>query len=382
MERRAALGLWRTARFWRFDARQSRVDRCPEAQFLDLSFRLRYGHGMNRWFRLVIILFCLLALPLNTPAPLVYRPGEGWSYEPVGSGGKWVRTRAKDQLEVAQKAIEQKDYNLALKAAQRTVKIWPLSDYAPQAQYLLGRCYEAKGQDEKAFREYQKLLEKYPKIENYQEVLNRQYDIANRYLAGQWFKLWGYIPFFPSMDKTSQMYEKVIKNGPYSDVAPQAQINIGAAREKQSNFFNRTDPYKEAVKAYAKAADKYHDQKKVASDALYKAGQAYTKQARKAEYDQSVAGQAIETFSDFITLYPDDPRVPEVQQIIEGLKTEQARGCLEIARFYEQKKHWEGALVYYNEVLNKDPKSKYAEEAKKRIEELKKRTVQQEAAKK
>jgi hypothetical protein len=29
----------------------------------------------------------------------------------------------------------------------------------------------------------------------------------------------GYIPVPPSMDKTADMFEKVVKNGPYSDVA-------------------------------------------------------------------------------------------------------------------------------------------------------------------
>ena len=134
------------------------------------------------------------------------------------------------------------------------MRVWPLSDYAPQAQYLLARCLEERGQDEQAFKAYQALLEKYPKAINYEEVLQRQYEIANRYLDGKWFRLWGYVPFFPSMDKTSEMYEKVIKNGPYSEVAPQAQMSIGAAREKQSN-------YPQAVKAYEKAADVYHDQK-------------------------------------------------------------------------------------------------------------------------
>lgn len=327
---------------------------------------------MKRWLlRLSIILVCWFALPRETPAPLVYRPGEGWSYEPVG-GGKWTRTRAKDQLEVAQKAFDQKDYGLALKAARRTVRIWPLSDYAPQGQYLVGRCYEMKGQDERAFKEYQKVLEKYPKIANYDEILNRQYQIANRYLAGQWFKLWGYVPFFPSMEKTSEMYEKVIRNGPYSDVAAQSQMSIGAAREKQSDF-----PL--AVKAYERAADKYHDQKSIAADALYKAGLAYRKQAKAAEYDQSVAGKAIATFTDFFTLYPNDPRIPDAQKIIQELRAEQSRGSVEIARFYEKKHHWQGALVYYNEAVSKDPNSRYAEEAKRRIEEINKHTIKQTA---
>lgn len=203
---------------------------------------------MNRLtVRFVITLICLAWLPLQTPAPLIYRPGEGWSYEPVG-GGKWVKARAKDQLEVAQNAFDQKDYSLALKAARRTVKIWPMSDYAPQAQYLLARSYEAKGEDEKAFKEYQKVLDKYPKVANYEEILTRQNAIASRFLEGQWFKLWGRIPFFPSMDKTSDMFAKVIKNGPYSDIAAQAQLNIGSAREKQLGFFNPTEPYKKGYR--------------------------------------------------------------------------------------------------------------------------------------
>ena len=325
--------------------------------------------------RLSIAVLCLLVLPVKTPAPLVYRAGEGWSYEPIG-GGKWTRTRAKEQLEVAQAAFDKEDFKLALKAARRTVRVWPLSDYAPQAQYLMARCLEAKGQDEKAFKAYQSLLEKYPKAINYEEVLDRQYQIANRYLGGKWFRLWGYIPFSPSMDKTSDMYDKVIKNGPYSNVAPQAQLNIGAAREKQSDF-------PQAVKAYEKAADIYHEQKTVAADAIYKAGDAYNKQARTAEYDQSVAGKAIATFSDFIALYPEDPRVPEAQKVIDNLRVEQARGALKIAQFYENKKKGDGALVYYNEVLVADPNStsKYTEEAKKRIAAIKQAAARKTAQK-
>jgi outer membrane protein assembly factor BamD len=327
-----------------------------------------------RSLRIFVCVSALLLTAVRTPAPLIYRPGEGWTYEAVGGGGKWSRSRAKDQLEVAQKAFDAKNYSLALKAARRTVRVWPFSDYAPQAQYLVGRCLEEKKQDEKAFKAYQAVLEKYPKSSNYEEIVQRQFVIANRFLAGQWFKLFGYIPFFPSMDKTVQMYEKLLKNGPYSDVAPTAQMNIGAAREKQKD-------YPLAVKAYETAADRYHDRKAVAADALYKEAEAYLKQARTAEYDQSIAGQAIATYTDFMTLFPDDARVPDAQKKIAQLRTEQARGSLVVAKYYEKKKQWNGALVYYNEVLVRDPQSPYAQEAKRRIDEIKKRPIQQTAQK-
>lgn len=327
-----------------------------------------------RFIRLVLIAACLLAFPFRAPAPLVYRPGEGWTYEPVGSGGRWQRPRAKEQLEVAQAAFDRKAYGLALKAARHVLVRWPESDYAPQAQNLVARSYEAKGDAEKAFKEYQKLLEKQPKTASFDEIRRRQYEIANLFLAGKRFKLWGTIPLYRSMDRTAKMYKDIVKTGPYSDVAPQAQLNIGTAREKQSSLGFKAPDYTAAIQAYDLAADRYHDQPKVASEAIYRAGLAYQKQAQSPDRDQGTAGQAIAKFTDFLALYPDDPRAPQAHQIIASLKSKQAQGNFVVAQFYEKRKRWEGARIYYNEVLLQDPNSPYAPEARKRIDQLKQRT--------
>ncbi|MFO1488088.1 MAG: tetratricopeptide repeat protein [Verrucomicrobiota bacterium] len=321
---------------------------------------------MRRLVCLLLVCAGLFLLPFRSPAPLIYTPGEGWRYETVGGGGNWQRTRAKDQLIVAQDAFDKKDYSLALKAARRVVHIWPLSDYAPQAQFILGRCYEIKHLDEKAFKTYQELLEKYPKAVHYEEVLKRQHDIALRFLGGQWFRVWDLIPLYPSMDKTAELFEKIVKTGPYSAVAPASQMKIGETREKQSNFA-------EAAKAYELAADRYYDRPQIAADALFKEASAYKKQAATAEYDQNTAAQAITVYTDFMTLFPDDSRVPEAQKTIAALRSEQARGNLEIARYYERRNHTEAARIYYNEVVNLslgEPNSPHAEIAKKRLVEI------------
>lgn len=324
-------------------------------------------HMSSRGIRFLLILTFLLAFPFRSPAPLIYRPGEGWTYEPHGSEGKWRRTRAKDQLDVAQAAFDKKDYGLALKSARRVVKVWPLSDYAAQAQHLVARSYDAKGNSEKAFKEYQRLIEKNPRGASYDEVIKRQDQIADQFLAGKWFKLWGVIPFFRSMEKTAEMYTKIVKNGPFSDVAPQAQLKVGAAREKQKN-------YPLAAKAYELAADRYHDRPAIATEAIFRQGLAYQKQAQKAEYDQNTAAQSIAAFTDFMTLYPDEPRVPQAQKIIADLKTEQAAGNYKIAKFYDKRLKWDGAKVYYNEVVLTDPNSPFAAYSRERIEQLNKKT--------
>ncbi|MCP5519518.1 MAG: outer membrane protein assembly factor BamD [Verrucomicrobiales bacterium] len=304
-------------------------------------------------------------LPVRTPAPLIYRPGEGWVYESPG-GAQWHRSRAADQLAVAEEAYANQDYKLATKAARRTVARWPQSDYAADAQSLVGRSYEARHKDEKAFKELQKVVDKHPKYRGFDDVVVRQFEIANRFLAGQWFKLWGVIPFFSSMEKTADLYEKLIRNGPYSRVAPFAQLNIGIAREKQKE-------YALAVRAYEKAADLYGESPVFAAEALHRAGMAWYRQARTAEYDQSAAGNAIATFTDFIILYPADPRVPEARALIDALKREQARGAYRIARYYEKRRKPDGARVYYNEVVRTAPDSEYAAAARERLAALKKR---------
>ena len=322
---------------------------------------------MNRRLGLLLIVAaCMVLFPFRAPAPLYYVPGEGWYYEMYGQNARWQRPRAKEQLDVAEQAFNKNDYNTTLHAAHRVLRVWPLSDYAPDAEYLIGRCLETSGKDEAAFKAYQNIIEKYPRSSRYEEVLWRQYEIANRFLGGEWFRIWGTIPLYPSMDQTAQMFDKIVNNGPYSDVAPHAQLRIGAAREKEKD-------YPEAVKAYATAADRYYNQPTIAADALFREGLSYARQAAKAEYDQSTAVQAIERFTDFITLYPNDRRVPRAEKAIAWLKTEQVRGNFEIAQFYQKSKKWNGALVYYNEVLQLDPNSPYAASARQRIEALKPR---------
>ncbi len=313
------------------------------------------------WFVLGMI---LVMLPARSPAPLMYVQGEGWYYEPFGENNAWVRPRAKDQLAVAEEAFANKNYSIATHAAHRVLRLWPLSDYAPRASFLVGRCLETAHKDEAAFNAYQKIIEHYPRTDQYNDVLHRQYEIADRFLAGEWFRLWNTIPLYTSMDETAKLYDKIVNNGPYSEIAPFAQMKIGAAREKQKD-------YAAAVKAYETAADRYHDQPAIAADAMYRTGLSWQKQADTAEYDQGAAAQAIAAYTDFSTFYPDDKRVPETQKAIVKLKAEQVAGNFQIAEFYEKHRKWEGAAVYYSAVVQLDPNSPLAAQARKRLDALK-----------
>ena len=88
---------------------------------------MRYGLAMNRFCArvAVLVLLALVLFPNRSPAPLIYRPGEGWTYEMPGAKGDLHRQRAKDQLEVSQQAFDKKQYHLALRSSQRDFLLLP-----------------------------------------------------------------------------------------------------------------------------------------------------------------------------------------------------------------------------------------------------------------
>src|SRR5271155_1079315 len=181
--------------------------------------------------RLRSLLCSLLALGFATSiarAELVWRPGEGWSDE---SGGDVSASSSRDQLDLAHKLEAQGQRDSALKAYKALLRRWPLSFFAPEAQYRVGKILEDQGDFYNAFQAFQKMVTKYPSSDYFPQALNEQYRIANLYLAGEPQRIWK-IPVGPSMQRTIEMYQRIIKNAPYGDFAPESQFNIGLANEK------------------------------------------------------------------------------------------------------------------------------------------------------
>lgn len=310
------------------------------------------------------ILYSLLALAVALPvvqAELVWRPGEGWSDE---SGSDVSASSSHDQLELAHKLEAQGQRDDALKAYKTLLRRWPLSFFAPEAQYRMGKILEDEADFAAAFKAFQVMVQKYPSSDYFDQALNEQYRIANLYLAGEPQRVWK-IPVGPSMDKTVEMYDRIIKNAPYGAYAAQCQFNIGLAREHQRKF-------PDAIDAYQKVIDNYSGSS-VASNAQYQIGYVWMTSSFQGDYDMGAARKAIDAFQDFLVRYPDSDKAVQAQDNIKKMGQRQTQGAFDIAKFYERQHTNEGsraAFIYYNEVIREDPNSADAQIAKKRVNEL------------
>jgi outer membrane protein assembly factor BamD len=309
----------------------------------------------------LIAVFCLI-LPTNCPAPLIWRKGEGWNYERAGAT---AAKNPKEQLEIAQKFQSKKDYDHAVSAYRRLIRRWPTSQAAQDARLGLGESLVSLGYLYKGFKEYQQLIEKHPNSPHFDTVLERQFEVGNRFLAGEKHKIWRF-RLFSGIDKAVEVFEQVVKNGPYSKVGPQAQFNIGLVYEKQKDYLSAVPAFEKVLERYPKDA--------LAEEAQFQIGWAYKQEAGHAGYDQNNANEAIAAFSDYLLRYPNGQKVAQAEELRGALKHEQSKGLFRIGEFYEKQRNYKAALLYYNEVIEQNPKSHWANTAQKKVALLVPRT--------
>jgi outer membrane protein assembly factor BamD len=250
----------------------------------------------------------------------------------------------------------------AISRYKRFIKDFPVSPLAAEAQFRIAALYEAVGRPTRAFEEYQKLVTKYPDTRHFEDAVRSQVDIANAFLGGKKAKFFG-LPILPATDRAEEMYVSILENAPYSRNAPVAQFNLGITYERQGLA-------KEAAAAYQRVLDLYPNSP-IADDALYQIAYVYMRlgESGRSE-DLSALVSAKNTFEDFLFQYPESEKAPQAEDNLSTITEKESGDLLAIAKFYDRKKDYRAAAIYYNDVIRRSPDVAAADAARGRIEEL------------
>ena len=262
----------------------------------------------------------------------------------------------------AQQAQQAGQREQALAAYRRFIKTFPASPLASKAQFQIAVILEETGNYSKAFDAYQTLVARYPDTPEFEQAVAKQVLIANALLQGQKLKFLG-LAILPSTERAQQMYEAILKNAPYSKHAPVAQFNLGLSFERQKSL-------NEARNAYQGVLDKYPTSD-VADDALYQIAYMYMQAGLSGtSQDLSALVLARETFEDFLLQYPKSEKVAQARDNLATIGSGEGGNLMRIAKYYDWSRNYKAAVIYYNDVIRKQPKTAEADEAKTRIEEL------------
>jgi len=276
-----------------------------------------------------------------------------------------VKDSPKEQFDWSMSFYDAKDYPRAAVEFEKLVKHYEYSEYAAKSQYYVGLCYENQGKFYLAFQNYQKTVDNFPHVENMDEIISREFNIANIFATKESPKVMG-TDIMTSIDRAIEIYRKVVDNAPYGKLADEAQFKLASSLKK-------AERYDEAIVAFQRLIEDF-PASKFTDSAKYEIANCAYNASLKPDYDIEPTNKAIAAFEDFSRANSSEELSVEAGKTIQRLKNRTAEKSMATARFYERQKHYDSAIIYYQEVLDELPDSSSAPEARKKIEELSKKS--------
>ena len=284
-----------------------------------------------------------------------------WIWTP--KTGKWLNPRLavkntpKEQFDLAKGFYDTKNYEEAKKEFKKLIKSYPKALEAAESYYHLGLIDEALENLYGAFQNYQKVIDKYPFSERIQEINEREYKIAERFMAGQKRKALGVT--LPVENPALEIFTKVVENSTFGLLAPKAQYKLGLVLKGLARYY-------EAEEAFNKVISNYPDSEWVEA-AKFQIAECRAAVSRGPDYDQGAAKEAKDKFEEFVKEHPEAVLTREAEKNIVQLNEKEAENYYTTARFYEKQKAYDAAKIYYNDVIANFPDSKWAAQSVARL---------------
>ena len=213
----------------------------------------------------------------------------------------------------------------------------------------------------KAAMTYRWLVERYPSSPNFDEAIEAQFRVGEMYLSGKKIKLLG-IPIATSLDRAVEIFAEIVRTAPFGRYTARAQFDIGLARQKQQ----ANDA---AIQAYQAVIDKFPNDP-IAADAQYQIGYIWYEAARLGTNDQAATQNARTAFEDFLFRYPKSEKAQQARENLERLQQKSTGDAMKIAKFYDKKKAYRAAVIYYGQVIREHPGTTASADAQKRIDQI------------
>ena len=309
----------------------------------------------------IALMICLLGLLSMAPA-YPY-----WIWTPKTQ--KWVNPKTqpkanpKEQFAFAKSFYDAKQYDEARREFRKLLTTYPKSAEAAESQYYLGLLEEAEDNLYEAYLAYQKVVDKYPFSERIQEIIEREYKIAEAFIAGKKRKALGVA--LPVDNPAIEILTKVIENSTYGSLASAAQYKLGLVLKGLMRYY-------EAEEAFNKVITNYPNSEWV-SAAKFQIAACRAALSRGTDYDQGATEEAKEKFAEFVREHPDAVLSRDAQENIQQLREKEAESNYNIAIFYEKHNKAEAAKIYYTGIINNYSDSPWAPRALERLRVMEKK---------
>jgi outer membrane protein assembly factor BamD (BamD/ComL family) len=239
---------------------------------------------------------------------------------------------------------------------------WPESPEAAAAQYQYAKLWDRKGKDLRAFDEYQRLFNRYPGQFSYDEVLNRQFEIATNLMYRKKGKLL-FFPGFSAPERAIPLFQAIITNAPQWKRTAETQYLMGRANELSLE-------YEAAIDNYMTVQNRYPDSA-FAELSSFRTAYCYYLLAQESPNNEQILDAAWAAMTVFLNNYPSAEMAPVATEYRNTMYRWRAKIAYEKANYYDTiAKRPESALIAYESMVRQFPHSDWTGLAQIRIDAL------------
>lgn len=271
-----------------------------------------------------------------------------WTWTP--QTGRWVNMKrlpketAELQIEYARSLMLQGDYRKAYRETDKFTQFYAGDPLADENQFLRGEILLAQGKRMEAAKAFQQLLAGYPDTKRYGDAIAKQYEIGDRYYDQGIQRIDKRFALFKKrpLKRAAEVYAMVVENQPFTAEAAEAQYKIGLSHYARKEYIDAAFEYRRVVEDYA-GSD-------FVDEASFGLAMCYYKASLPPAYDQAPSQLAVDAMDEFKARYPQDERNAELVDKRAEMRESMAAQRLATARFYEKRRDFPAARIYYEAV--------------------------------
>lgn len=239
---------------------------------------------------------------------------------------------------------------------------WPESKEAASAQYQYAKIWDSRGKEHRAFDEYQRLFNHYPGQFAYEEVLNRQFEIATNIMGRKKGKFL-FFRGFSAPERAIPMFQAIMTNAPHGEKSAETQYLMGRANELSLE-------YEAAINDYMTVQNRYPDSA-FAEKASFQTAYCYYLLAQESPNNEMILDAAWAAMTLFLNYYPTSDKASLATEYRGTLYRQRAKAAFEKASYYDKViKRPDSALIAYQGMIRQFPHSDWTGLAQIRIDAL------------
>jgi outer membrane assembly lipoprotein YfiO len=299
--------------------------------------------------------------PQTQPQTWTYTGPGNWTAAQTQPAATTTQPAANPTLDCADRLLAARKHGSARKLVLSWIRRNPRAADRDRALFLLAEAYYQYGDRVRAFYQLDELLDTYPESRLFYPALEKQYQIADRYLRGYKQRLFG-IPLISAEEDAIDMLFRIQERAPGSPVAERALL-------RTADYYYADGQYDLAGDAYGAYARSYPRSPLVPRVRLRQAYSALA-QFRGTYYDATPLVDARAQLEAIQAMYPEMAREENLSRVIERVDQTLAAKLYWTAGFYRRTNEPKAAVYTYRYLINRYPTSEEAQRAQRRLGQM------------